>query len=189
MNVPYFLGWCGFRVLFKVYFRCHVYNAERVPLEGGVILASNHASYVDPPLIGAGLRRLVNFLARENLFSIPVIGWVLRQWEVVPVDRDGGGAVGLRAILERLLAGGAIVLFPEGTRTRDGKLQPARSGIGLTVIKSKAPVVPVRVFGMLRGVWAAPALPAPVSGSREVRPADALRTICGRKRRFAPNPG
>jgi len=147
MNIPYFLGWCGFRVLFKVYFRCRVYSAERVPLEGGVILASNHASYVDPPLIGAGLRRLINFLARENLFSIPVIGWVLRQWEVVPVDRDGGGAVGLRAILERLLAGGAILLFPEGTRTRDGRLQPARSGIGLTVIKSTAPVVPVRVFG------------------------------------------
>lgn len=147
MNVPYFLGWCGFRVLFKVYFRCRVYNAERVPLKGGVILASNHASYVDPPLIGAGPRRLINFLARENLFSIPVIGWVLRQWEVVPVDRDGGGAVGLRAILERLLTGGAILLFPEGTRTRDGKLQPARSGIGLTVIKSTAPVVPVRVFG------------------------------------------
>jgi 1-acyl-sn-glycerol-3-phosphate acyltransferase len=71
----------------------------------------------------------------------------LHQWQVVPVDRDGGGAAGLRAILDRLLAGGAIILFPEGTRTRDGRLQPARSGIGLTVIKSTAPVVPVRVFG------------------------------------------
>ena len=148
MNIPYFLGWCGFRVLYKVYFRWHVYNAERVPLQGGVILASNHASYLDPPLVGAGLRRLVNFLARENLFSIPVIGWVLRQWEVVPVDRDGGGAVGLRSILDRLLAGGAIVLFPEGTRTHDGKIQPVRAGVGLTVLKSTAPVVPVRVFGM-----------------------------------------
>jgi 1-acyl-sn-glycerol-3-phosphate acyltransferase len=66
---------------------------------------------------------------------------------VVPVDRDGGGAKGLKNILDRLLDGGAIILFPEGTRTRDGKLQPARSGIGLTVIKSTAPVVPVRVFG------------------------------------------
>src|SRR5262249_9005475 len=61
--------------------------------------------------------------------------------------REGGGAKGLKAILDRLLNGGAIILFPEGTRTRDGKLQPARSGIGLTVIKSTAPVVPVRVFG------------------------------------------
>ena len=147
MNLPYFIGWCGFRALCKFYFRWHVYNAERVPLEGAVILASNHASFLDPPLVGAGLRRGINYLARENLFRFPVMGWVLRQWQVVPVDRDGGGAAGLRAILDRLLAGGAIILFPEGTRTRDGKLQPARSGIGLTVIKSTAPVVPVRVFG------------------------------------------
>jgi 1-acyl-sn-glycerol-3-phosphate acyltransferase len=63
------------------------------------------------------------------------------------VDRDGGGASGLKAILERLLAGGAIILFPEGTRTKDGKLQPARSGIGLTVIKSDAVVIPCRTFG------------------------------------------
>ena len=147
MNFWYFLGWCGYRLLYKFYFGWRVYNAERVPLHGGVILASNHASFLDPPLVGSGVRRGINYLARENLFRFPVMGWVLRQWQVVPVDRDGGGAKGLRAILDRLLAGGAIILFPEGTRTRDGKLQPARSGIGLAVIKSTAPVVPVRVFG------------------------------------------
>src|SRR5206468_5334645 len=95
----------------------------------------------------AGLRRGINYLARENLFRFPVVGWVLHNWDVVPVDREGGGARALKAILDRLLKGGAIILFPEGTRSRDGKLQPARSGIGLTVIKSTAPVVPVRVFG------------------------------------------
>jgi len=147
MNLAYYVGWCSFRALFQVYFRWRVYNVERAPLEGPVILASNHASYLDPPLVGAGLRRHINYLAREDLFQVPVMGWVLRQWQVVPVDRDGGGAAGLRRILDRLLAGGAIILFPEGTRTRDGKLQTARSGIGLTVIKSSAPVVPVRVFG------------------------------------------
>ena len=93
------------------------------------------------------MRRGINYLARENLFRLPVVGWVLRQWNVVPVDREGGGAKGLKAILDRLLAGGAIIVFPEGTRSRDGRLQPARSGIGLTVIKSAAPVIPVRVFG------------------------------------------
>jgi 1-acyl-sn-glycerol-3-phosphate acyltransferase len=147
VNIPYFIGWSAYRALYQVYFRWRVYNAERVPLEGGVILASNHASYLDPPLVGSGVRRSINYLAREDLFRFPVMGWVLRHWQVVPVDRDGGGAAGLRAILARLLAGGAIILFPEGTRTRDGRLQPARSGIGLTVIKSSALVVPVRVFG------------------------------------------
>src|SRR5438067_267004 len=147
MNPIYRVGWLGFRALYRFYFGWRVYNAERVPLEGPVILASNHASYLDPPLVGAGIRRDINYLARESLFRFPVVGWVLRKWNSVPVDREGGGAKGLKAILDRLLAGGAIILFPEGTRTRDGQLQAARAGIGLAVIKSSAPVVPVRVFG------------------------------------------
>src|SRR4051794_8515851 len=147
MNPIYFLGWCIFRFLYTFYFGWRVYNAERVPLKGPVILASNHASILDPPLVGAGIRRGINYLARESLFRFPIVGWVLRNWNSVPVDREGGGAKGLKAIIDRLLKGGAIILFPEGTRSRDGRLQPARSGIGLTVIKSKAPVVPVRVFG------------------------------------------
>jgi 1-acyl-sn-glycerol-3-phosphate acyltransferase len=147
MNPIYFLGWCFFRALYTFFFRWQVFNPERVPLKGPVILASNHASYLDPPLVGAGVKRDINYLARDTLFRFPVVGWVLRSWNSVPVDRDGGGARGLKAILDRLLAGGGIILFPEGTRTRNGQLQAARSGIGLTVIKSTAPVVPVRVFG------------------------------------------
>jgi 1-acyl-sn-glycerol-3-phosphate acyltransferase len=147
VNPIYFLGWSFFRALYSTYFHWRVFNPERVPLKGPVILASNHASYLDPPLVGSGVKRDINYLARDTLFRYPVVGWVLRNWNSVPVDRDGGGARGLKMILDRLLAGGAIILFPEGTRTRDGRLQPARSGIGLTVIKSTAPVVPVRVFG------------------------------------------
>src|SRR6516225_2326680 len=147
MNPVYFAGWVSFRQLFRFYFRWRVFNPERVPLHGPAILACNHASFLDPPLVGAGVHRGIHYLARENLFRFPVLGWILRNWQVVPVDREGGGAKGLKAILDQLLAGGVIILFPEGTRTRDGNLQPARAGIGLTVIKSAAPVVPVRVFG------------------------------------------
>ncbi len=147
MNPSYRIGWQLFRALYATYFRWSVFGAENVPLSGGVILASNHASFLDPPLVGAGLDRDINYLARESLFRFPGIGALLRSWNSVPVDRDGGGASGLREILGRLHDGGGIILFPEGTRTLDGKLLPARSGIGLTVIKSTAPVVPVRVFG------------------------------------------
>ena len=147
MNISYRLGWLGFRALYRFYFRWRVFSAERVPLTGAVILASNHASFLDPPLVGSGLNRGINYLARESLFRFPGMGALLRSWNSVPVDRDGGGAAGLKTILDRLLAGGAIILFPEGTRTRDGRLQPARSGIGLTVIKSDAVVIPVRTFG------------------------------------------
>jgi len=147
MKLIYRFAWCWFRVVFAIYFRWRVYHPERVPRRGPVILAANHASFMDPPLVGSGLNREINYLARESLFRFPVVGAILRAVNSVPVDRDGGGAAGLRAILDRLLAGGGIILFPEGTRTRDGLLQPARSGIGLAVIKSDAPVVPVRVFG------------------------------------------
>jgi len=147
MNLSYRIAWLGFRAVYATYFRWRVFNPERVPRTGPVILAANHASFIDPPLVGSGLTRDINYLARESLFRFPVVGAILRSWNAVPVDRDGGGAKGLKIILGRLLAGGGIILFPEGTRTKDGNLQPARSGIGLTVIKSAAPVVPVRVFG------------------------------------------
>jgi 1-acyl-sn-glycerol-3-phosphate acyltransferase len=161
MNLSYHLGWLAFRAVYATYFRWRVFGAENVPLTGGVILASNHASFLDPPLVGAGLKRDINYLARESLFRFPGIGALLRSWNSVPVDRDGGGARGLKKILDRLLAGGGIILFPEGTRTRDGRLQPARSGIGLTVIKSTAPVVPVRVFGTYEAYGRHITLPRP----------------------------
>jgi 1-acyl-sn-glycerol-3-phosphate acyltransferase len=147
MNPLYFIGWSFFRAVYSLLFGWTVRGVEHVPARGPVILAANHASYLDPPLVGAALRRPINYLARESLFRFPVLGWVLRTVNAVPVDREGGGARGLKAILDRLLDGGGIILFPEGTRTYDGRLQKARSGIGLTVIKSTAPVVPVRVFG------------------------------------------
>lgn len=161
MNFSYRLGWLFFRAVFKLYFRWRVYNPERVPLQGGVILAANHASYIDPPLVGAGVPRMINYLARETLFHIPVLAAILRSWKVVPVDRDAGTGRGLKTILQRLAQGGAIILFPEGTRTRDGNFQPARSGIGLTVIKSKAPVVPVRVFGTYQAYGRTKKFPSP----------------------------
>jgi 1-acyl-sn-glycerol-3-phosphate acyltransferase len=161
MNISYRLGWLGFRAMYATYFRWRVFNAERVPLTGPVILASNHASFLDPPLVGSALPRPINYLARESLFRFPGIGALLRSWNSVPVDRDGGGAAGLKAILNRLLDGGGIILFPEGTRTSDGNLQPARSGIGLVVIKSDAPVVPVRTFGTFEAYGRHGRLPRP----------------------------
>ena len=146
MKSFYRFAWGMSRFVFAAYFRWRVYHPERVPRTGPVILAANHASILDPPLVGAGLEREIHYLARQSLFRFPVAA-ILRAVNSVPVDRDGGGATGLRAILDRLLAGGGIILFPEGTRTRNGQIQPARSGIGLAVIKSTAPVVPVRVFG------------------------------------------
>jgi len=188
MNPLYFAGWTFYRTVFAFYFRWRVFNCERVPLKGPVILAANHESFLDPPLVGSGLKRDINFLARKSLFRLPVLGWVLRTVNAVPVERDGGGAAGLKAIVDRLRAGGAIILFPEGTRTTDGRFQPARSGVGLTVIKSEAPVIPVRVFGLYRAWGRHMRFPLPRSiAVKYGRPVDfsALRAeakTCGKAR-------
>jgi 1-acyl-sn-glycerol-3-phosphate acyltransferase len=147
MTWMYRLTWIFSRCLFLTYFRYRSYHPERVPRSGPVILASNHASYLDPLVVGAPLSRMVNFLARDTLFNSPVLAWYLNRCRVVPVDRDGRGPAGMKAILQRLAMGEIILLFPEGTRTLTGELQPGHSGIGWIVVKSEAPVVPVRNFG------------------------------------------
>ena len=113
-------------MLFRHLFRCRVYHPERMPLTGPVIIAANHESYLDPPFVGSSFHRPINYLARENLFSNLFSGPFLRALNAVPVNRAGGGAKGLKSILERLMDNNAIIIFPEGTRTRDGKIKSAQ---------------------------------------------------------------
>jgi len=147
MGFWYWAGWSFFRVVFAAFFRWRVLNRGRVPDTGPVILAANHASYFDPPLVGAALPRMVIMLARRSLFRFPGFGRLLRLWQAVPVDPKSGSAAALKTVLSRLAAGNAVLIFPEGARSFDGRLQPARAGLGLVVVKSAAPVVPVRIWG------------------------------------------
>lgn len=135
------------RGMAKIYFRLGARGVHHVPAVGPVIFAVNHVSFADPPWVGCVLPRSIHYLARQSLFSNPLFGRLIRSFNAVPVDRDGGGAAGLKAILDRLERGAGILMFPEGTRSPDGLLQRARPGIGMAVIKSQAPVVPVRVVG------------------------------------------
>ncbi|MBR90570.1 MAG: 1-acyl-sn-glycerol-3-phosphate acyltransferase [Verrucomicrobiales bacterium] len=160
-SIGYFTGWWFFRIYTGLYHRRRVFNEERVPRTGGVILAANHLSYIDPPLVGCSTRRVIHYLARESAFKNPIGGAILRSWNSIPVDRDGGSAKGLRTILERLREGRAIMMFPEGTRSPDGTQQPARGGIGLLIAKSKSPVLPVRVFGTFEAFGRRHLIPRP----------------------------
>lgn len=157
----YRLGWTLSRLLCGLYFRRREAGFENIPESGPFILASNHCSFMDPPLVGSSCSRAISYLARESLFSNPLFGRILRSVGSVPVDRDGASGKGLKTILERLLGGDGIILFPEGTRSPDGRLQKGRAGVGLVVIKSGAPVVPVRVFGTFEAFGRHHALPRP----------------------------
>jgi 1-acyl-sn-glycerol-3-phosphate acyltransferase len=161
MNPLYWLGWAFFRVFFAIYFRRRIEGVENVPRTGPVLFASNHASFLDPPLVGSSLPRQIHYLARDTLFTFPLFGLILRKVNAVPVDREGGGAAGLKAVLDTLNDGHAMILFPEGTRTKDGSLQAARSGIGLAVIKTSAAVVPVLVIGSFEAMSRQHSFPRP----------------------------
>ena len=160
-GISYFLGWWFFRIYTGLYHRRQVFNEERIPRTGGVILASNHLSYIDPPLVGCSTRRVIHYLARASAFKGAIGGAILRSWNSIPVDRDGGSTKGLRTILERLREGRAIMMFPEGTRSPDGTQQTSRPGIGLMIAKSDAPVIPVRVFGTYEAYGRHHAIPRP----------------------------
>src|SRR3981189_2942174 len=147
MNVYYWLG-CNFsRLVGGFFFRLRVIHRERMLQSGPVILAMNHQSYLDPPLAGTACDRAVYFLARRTLLDVPLLGRLLPKLNVIPVNQEGIDRSALKALIRVLKAGNAALVFPEGSRTVDGSLQPAEPGLGLVIAKTLAPVVPMRIFG------------------------------------------
>jgi 1-acyl-sn-glycerol-3-phosphate acyltransferase len=131
-----------------VLFRGDVVGLENVPTTGGFLLAANHASHLDPFIIGSQLPRQVTFFARKTLWTPGLPSWWLDAVGVIPVDRDGGSDVAaLKRVLTALKAQKVIIMFPEGTRTPDGLLQSPKPGVGLFACKTQVPVVPARIFG------------------------------------------
>jgi 1-acyl-sn-glycerol-3-phosphate acyltransferase len=147
VNPWYFTIYHLTRLVARVFFRFRVIHPERVIQNGPVILAMNHESYLDPPFAGIGCRRAIYFLARKSLLDVPLLGWLLPKLNVIPVDQEGGDRSALKALIRALRADHGVLVFPEGSRTLDGKLQPALPGLGFVIAKTLAPVVPMRIFG------------------------------------------
>lgn len=147
MNITYNIGYTLSRWLATVFYSYRAVGAENIPPDGPVILAANHTSFFDPPLVGIASKRAMWFLARKSLLDWPVLGPIFPAINVIPVDRDGNDRSALKNIIHLLDQGEGVVLFPEGTRSLDGKLQKAQPGLGMIVAKTLAPVVPSRVFG------------------------------------------
>jgi len=148
LNPYYWVGYNLTKLLGRIFFRLRVVHRERMINHGPVILAANHQSFLDPPLAGSVSDRAVYFLARRTLLDGPFFGWLLPKLNVIPVDSEGGkDRTALKALIRILKAGEGTLVFPEGQRTEDGRLQPALPGLGLIIAKTMAPVVPMRIFG------------------------------------------
>jgi 1-acyl-sn-glycerol-3-phosphate acyltransferase len=134
-------------LLAKTVFSYRAFGQENIIEEGPAIMAANHQSYLDPPLIGITCRNELYFLARKTLFEKKLLGSLISRVNALPVDLSRGDLVAVRTIINLLKEGHRTVIFPEGTRSLDGNIQQARPGIGMIIAKTLVPVVPIRIFG------------------------------------------
>lgn len=139
-----------FRVLFKILFRWEIHGSEHLQTKGGCLVCSNHASFLDPPLVGSPWPRPLHYFARESLFRFPFLRWWMEKCNAMSVRRDEVDLTALRKAIRLVESGEALVVFPEGTRTLDGNLQSAKNGAGLMAYKTKARIVPTYIDGSFR---------------------------------------
>ena len=135
------------QLLAVILFRLRVSGRRHVPRRGEVLIVSNHQSFMDPVLVACGLPRHLRYLARDSLFKFPPAAWLIRSLGAIPIHREGTGLTGLKETLRQLRAGHAVLMFPEGTRSRDGRVKPLRPGVSLLVERAGATVVPVALAG------------------------------------------
>ncbi|MFZ5801197.1 MAG: lysophospholipid acyltransferase family protein [Candidatus Omnitrophota bacterium] len=159
-------------ILLKIFFSFKVEGKENLPRGGGFILASNHTSNLDPIILGAACRRKVDYMAKEDLFKIPVFGWLITLVGAFPVKRESADIRAIKEAIKRLKCGRGLVIFPQGSRRN--VLGDVHGGIGILAFRAQAPVVPAFIFGSDK------ALPV---GARFLRPTK-IRVRFGKPLKF-----
>ncbi|SMO42016.1 lysophospholipid acyltransferase family protein [Melghirimyces algeriensis] len=139
-----------FRFLFRLFYRWEIEGVKHIPSQGPVVICCNHINNLDPPIVGAAANRPVRFMAKEELFKVPVLSFLLRRFGAFPVKRGSTDKRALKSALEVLKQGEVLGVFPEGTRSRDGSLGKAHNGASFIALKGKAKVVPAAVIGPYR---------------------------------------
>ncbi len=174
------LKWSLVSPMLHAYFRVRIYGTENVPMRGPLIVASNHASDCDPPIVANCIGRPVAFMAKEELFNVPILAPVIRLYGAYPVKRGTGDRGAIRAAIESLETGWAAGVFIDGTRRPDGRIHAPKLGAALIAAKTQAPLLPVSLWGteqiFAQGkfprsvpvtVRIGEPIPAPKSGDRE----------------------
>lgn len=136
-----------FRILGVGLFRYRCHGRDRMPTEGPLLICANHQSYFDPILVGIAFNPLLTYLARKTLFRFPPFGWLIAYLEAIPIDREGMGLGGFKDVLRRLKRGEMVVIFPEGTRTQDGRVAALKPGFVALARRGRATLLPVGIDG------------------------------------------
>ncbi len=139
-------------------------GAQQVPAAGPLLVVANHQSFLDPVPIGLAFPRRLIYLARKSLFRHAAFAWIIRSLNAVPIDQEGIGKEGIRTILEQLRQAKAVLVFPEGERTWNGRMSPLKPGVHLLIKRTQAPIVPVGIAGAYDAWprWRKYPIPAPV---------------------------
>ena len=141
----YWLGWLISKIIFSTVYRREITGLENLPKNGSYILAANHQSYADPPLVGSCIKKKIYYIAKKELFKIPFFGWLIKKANAFPVDREIADAGALKNALKILQSGSILLVFPEGTRYKPGKIRKLKNGAAMLSIASNSPVVPVAI--------------------------------------------
>ena len=150
MRFHYRISWHFLRFVERILFGFRVTGSDAIPKSGAVIIATNHISYCDPPVVGSGVPREVYFLAKEELFKNRAFGWLISRYNAIPLRRAVGDVGALKRAVGILREGKAVLMFPEGTRSLTGRLLKPKPGIGMIASMAAAPVVPAYVTGTNR---------------------------------------
>ncbi len=151
-SLPHIVGWRCFQVacsiILGVLYRLQVRNQRSVPATGPVLIAANHQSYLDPPAIGCRVRqRQLDFVARAGLFGSKHFGGMITFLNSIPVAEEGPDAAAIKEIIRRLRMGRCVMIFPEGSRTHTGEIEPFKRGVAVLVKRAQCPVVPAAIHG------------------------------------------
>jgi len=146
MTLIYWLGWITLGSAFRAFYGLRIEGREHLVTEGAVLVAANHQSYMDPPLLANLYNTPMFFVARKTLFH-GFCNWLYRQWNAFPLDQEKPDLAGLKHIIRLLKAGERVAIFPEGSRTLDGSIAEAAPGVGFVAAKSGVLIQPVRIHG------------------------------------------